>query len=510
MIRPRANPRKLEQLFQDLEDGCITGPDHQELMDRLRNSAQARDAYIEHMRFVGALHAKAEALAELGSKRGERDGSETSRLFRRALLSAAALITLALLVGSFLIPAKSPAASWVASPGCVWSVASGGLGEDRRFEPGTLLKIDSGTVQVDFSSGSKIFIEGPAKLSIRGEDDVFLPYGRVWVDAESERFVVVTKRLKVVDMGTRFGVLASLELDEEVHVAEGRVRVEPLVPSLKPMELTTGEALRANVIGRLMKTPFDSTRFQRTLPLVPPFIHWSFDELDQHGVPSNSVGIESGGITIRHLDDRTVSLSPELGTGRFGKALELSGLRHYASSSFSGIEGGLPRTVSLWVKSAQNDEKSFGTLVSWGLAESNGAKWSLGVSDGGTRLSCGWGGVWMGAAASEDGTINCFDGEWHHLAFVYTGQSDPEGVPALKFYLDGIKLETKEVTSVVPIDTDCSAKNSWPLTIGIQPFTNPQRPVYQGKIDELYVFRGVLSDSQIMGLAKDNRLLISD
>ncbi|MCB1133295.1 MAG: hypothetical protein KDN05_19395, partial [Verrucomicrobiae bacterium] len=497
-------PRRFEQLFQDLEDGCITGSDHAELMDLLRSRPEARRSYIRHMRFSSLLYAKAESIAELEGTSTVPARVRNKHPFIGATVAAAAMVALAAFIASFFVIPNRPPASVKAAPDTVWSFVRGGLDEKHRFLPGTAFSVEGGTLDVRLESGVRFIVEGPAEVSIAARNAIRMESGRVWVRADDGDFTVHTQRLDVVDLGTEFGVSSFPEIDDEVHVASGRVRVVPKHKSFSPMELAAGQAARADVVGRLRPAAYDASRFQTQLPNSPTYIHWSFDESGPLGFSSTGSGIPGAPMAVYSLDRKRVAEPVTPVPGRFGNALRLDAPDLFAQADFPGIEGNAARSVAFWIRGepAMSDKATF--LVCWGLAGGDGRKWVLATNREGSRMSVGWGGAWAQAETLAGEAF--LDGRWHHLCYVFTGRSDDNGVPELIHYLDGEPIMVRGADDGVPVDTDCGAKGSWPLTIGTQLWTTPLRPTFSGCVDELYVFRGALNPVQIRQLIVRNRL----
>lgn len=505
MSNSSVKPKQLEQLFQNLEDCQITGAEHTQLMTLLRTRADVRSAYIDHMEFAGLLHSSAEAHAELEGVEGLVQEVPTSRQLLRSLMAAAAVLLLAALALSFLRGPSIPRAGIVTGPNASWSFRSGGLDPMEGFIPGSIIALDYGTLDIQLGSGNQVVLEGPAELRVVSPDLVDLPAGRLWARAESGQLTVRTDRLKVIDLGTEFGVLASEVLGEEVHVKRGSVRVEPKHRSLDPITLASGEAVRANAIGKLRRVPFSSVGFLTDLPSVVPYQHWTFDDVPDDEFPSSGVGVESASMGVYSLD-KASEISATRVQGRFGGALDLSVPASYAKSGFAGIEGDVARTVALWIKAGPDamEYEENPTLVAWGLPTEFGTKWRLTVSKDGKSMGTVWGGAWAGGKAQKG--VSILDGEWHHLVYVFTGRHAPDGTPEVFHYLDGRSLEVRFTEVRGPVNTECTAKHSRPLTLGSQIISKPSRDTFRGKMDELYVFRGVLGVEQILSLYETNSL----
>jgi len=496
---------RLEQLIQGLEDGSLDSEQHQELMRLMRTDPDVRKEYLDYMNFISLLYSEAEAVAELEGK-GNCVGevSPQKQLLRSGLI-AAAVIALGVWIAAFVIPEPPISAGVVGGPGAVWSFVSGGIDQEtQRFIPGTSVALKTGTLDLRFSSGSQVVLEGPAELEVMGASELKVSSGRLWTRAESENFVVETRNLRVTDLGTEFGIMASENRDDEVHVGSGMVRVELLDGKNPILDLVTGEAVRISRIGRLRRVPYDSSKFQTELPSIPPFLHWSFDEIEDEQFLSKGSLLEGAPMEIFEVDQRDQPLGATSTAGRFGSALALEKDGLFARADFPGISGDLPRTVSFWVKFIQPpEEKEVNTLFSWGLASEQGTKWVMALGRG--ELSTGWGGDWAhspipNASSAVD------DGEWHHVVQVFTGATREGGQPEIIHYFDGKGLELRSAGSTIQVDTDCSSKASWPFTFGAQLFQEVKSPTFIGAVDELYVFRCALSAEQIEILYKENAL----
>lgn len=82
----------------------------------------------------------------------------------------------------------------------------------------------SGLIEVEFYSGARAVIEGPAEFVCKSDNMLSLSYGRVYarVPDYASGFTVLANGMRIVDLGTEFGVLANVDCSVELHVTKGR------------------------------------------------------------------------------------------------------------------------------------------------------------------------------------------------------------------------------------------------------------------------------------------------
>ncbi|MDA7916066.1 FecR domain-containing protein [Verrucomicrobia bacterium] len=100
------------------------------------------------------------------------------------------------------------------------------LREDHLLGAGQL-KLRSGLAQVEFLNGAMLVVEGPTEMTLIDDMNVRCSHGklRVHVPEQAHGFTVHGPDMKVVDLGTEFGYVAS-KGHAEVHVFDGEVRLE--------------------------------------------------------------------------------------------------------------------------------------------------------------------------------------------------------------------------------------------------------------------------------------------
>ena len=167
----------------------------------------------------------------------------------QSVLSAAAIIALLLVSAYFItvsVQGPGPYTAINLGPDTSAQVvhADGSLPPSELHE-GSVLTIERGTVELTLQSGVQALVEGPAQVVGEGENSLELRSGRAWFDVPSTAigFTCSTPEFEIVDLGTRFGVLAEEGQNPSVHVFSGKVRVTPIGQVELARELTTGQGL---------------------------------------------------------------------------------------------------------------------------------------------------------------------------------------------------------------------------------------------------------------------------
>ena len=155
--------------------------------------------------------------------------------------------------------------------------------------PGEIL-LESGIVAIEFYSGARVILEGPAIFELTSENSAILREGRIraLVPPQACGFSVSTRQIEVVDLGTEFGM--NIEEDghlTEVHCFDGLVDVYENNLSQK------GEVLRSLETGEAIR--IQSTKIQRMSANSMAFI--SYNELAQSFLENS---------TSRHEEWRSV------------------------------------------------------------------------------------------------------------------------------------------------------------------------------------------------------------
>jgi hypothetical protein len=243
---------RTQLLLQKYFDQILTAEEREELSTMLLASPRARDEFWELARWNALIRQWGEA--EWG--RRDAEGLALRPLpavvaapqpqpaprkvipFPRpswkvgvAAMAAAAVVALFVSVPSLLPWNRKADPIGVAvlthSADAVW--AETGLGHQRgeRLTPGWL-HLKSGAVQIEFSRGARVILEGPAEFQLLTDNSAFLGSGKVraQVPEPAHGFTVKTSSFTVVDYGTEFGCSLPLAGAPQLHVFNGLVGLQ--------------------------------------------------------------------------------------------------------------------------------------------------------------------------------------------------------------------------------------------------------------------------------------------
>ncbi len=464
-------------------------------------SARLGECSMDLDRMVDSLLVEAELIqlgeeGDLFSMHRRREG-----WWRRAgavsVFSAAAAIALAALVLSRIAaPEPEPFAEWRISPGGVVSVA-GGEGVDGELSVGSTLRVTQGCAEVTLREGVRCLVQAPGALKMEAEGRVRFEQGvaRFRVEEEARGLEVMTKDLKIVDLGTEFGIDARGHDRGEVHVMEGVVEVSARSGHRETMRVEAGAAVALGLIGRLESTLYEPERFVDELPAGIPALHFDFEPAGAEVFGAHGAIARRDRVRLPVADLELASSVP----GRQGGVLSFDG-DSYAATNWPGIGGTSPRTVAFWIR-LDNESRTRGhAILGWGDFRDEEKMSDFGIRTVGEsgRLRVVSGRRWL------EGERSIIDGRWHHV-LVMLGQHRPGKWPEVKLFIDG------EEDSLIPgvpwkkprarLDTfwtEIHSDYSQPLTLGRFVGEGPQYlPGRRGKLDDLIIAEGVITEAQV-------------
>mgnify|MGYP000061047755 FL=1 len=272
------NRRELEMHLQELFEGRLMGDDLEELQHELRTNPEAKDAYCDYAHLHNAMQLRNEGVDSLNvipmDQAIQRD---RRRSFRTAMLaSVAALIIVGVVMALFTARTPPPTLRFATSPGTELSIShqltGEGAPEGQVLEPGSRIELSRGTVELEFASGVRGIIQGPAAMTLRREDLLELDKGTAWFEVPPEAigFKLSTPEMVVTDLGTEFGIRSRPNAPDEVHVFSGKVEILNRKGVKKQLESTTGQAHMTGLVGRWQEIPLRRDYFLSELPKTQP------------------------------------------------------------------------------------------------------------------------------------------------------------------------------------------------------------------------------------------------
>jgi hypothetical protein len=126
--------------------------------------------------------------------------------------------------------------------------------------PKRRLALEAGVLQIEFFSGARVILEGPADFELVSSNEGYCRYGklRAFVPPTAQGFTIRTSELKLVDRGTEFGLQLDRGGAAEVHVFQGQVEVHT---QSSRVDLAVGDALRMPREGASQPIPADPQAF---------------------------------------------------------------------------------------------------------------------------------------------------------------------------------------------------------------------------------------------------------
>jgi hypothetical protein len=484
------NRRDLEQRVQEAFDGDDSRAD--ELRKVLLEDSDALDLWCDYALLESELKRHARGRVSLPAKRRVAAAGWW--------LAAAAAVVLSLttwLVFRGDVEA-APVATLTASPESIIRDEVGDLFPDGNLPTGTPLSILRGVVRLDLPGGRRAVIEGPAKFTLVSMDRLEISAGLSLIEGKPGKssFTVVAPGLEVSGDG-EFGIDLREDRPTDVHALAGRVELVSLVPSGETMVLEDGDAASRVAGGRWTRNYADRRNFLKELPASLPMVHLDFDRLDNNS-------LEIGGSGLGGASSVAVLHHPQgarLVPGVKGMALEMDGTGSWISTTWPGISGTAPRTVSLWCRiPADAKIQTAPPLALWGNPVTGwNRKFKFALfrhPDGRTTLRGSFG------ERRANGLTNLADGRWHHLAMVYRG-NDEKGDARMEFYIDGGRELSMIWGDKDEIATETRGDASLDLSIGRYELAERGRnPFLKATIDELKIHAGALEPHEIRALVE--------
>lgn len=227
----------------------LSASEAEELSQLLVRDADARRQFWEQSAVHGLLP-EATQLEWLGTAAPEPERNVVRVAGRRwavPLAAAAALVLLAVVWrgNQSGVSASNGVAVLARVAGAQWANAPDERAAGAVLSPGTL-RLKSGAVMVEFYSGARVVLEGPAELELVSAKAAFLRSGKLsaHVPPPARGFTVGSPAARVVDLGTEFGLSVTDAATADVHVFTGKVEVTATNAGTKMQSLNGGDSAR--------------------------------------------------------------------------------------------------------------------------------------------------------------------------------------------------------------------------------------------------------------------------
>jgi hypothetical protein len=261
--------RRLQKDIRELSlkalDGQLSDDEQARLNSLVESEDDACRLLLQYSMLDADLifHARSEA-AGVHPAGVERVGSDARQRNRAGGMAALFALAAAVLVAVWLgnrpanVPQPAnpllaqrqpqPIASLTLAPNAVFQGRELAVGE--AFLEGEELTLLEGEAHVSMSSGADFILKSPGSLRFVSAKHVRLLRGVMTAQVAEwgTGFTVDTETMRVIDLGTRFAIDASMG-EVEAHVLQGQIRVQPLkttVDGRRSVLLSKGEALRVD------------------------------------------------------------------------------------------------------------------------------------------------------------------------------------------------------------------------------------------------------------------------
>ncbi len=267
---------ELASLLFDWEAGTLDDQGIERVRDLLRGDEDARAFFIQHQALSSALSLEADAkiappATEVPSKKstGPTYGFGFWAAAATALLFCGLAGRLAYLEFSDSNTASvATSQQEVTSSGIALVTNLVGVEFDSQddvleigeaLSPGRL-SIKSGFAQIEFFCGATLIVEGPAEIDLKSSSLARVASGRLraQVPPAARGFSIEVDDMKVVDLGTEFGLSVSSD-GADIQVFDGEVEVHS--PEKDKRLLTAGQAVTRNSAGEFSSGEVTPDRF---------------------------------------------------------------------------------------------------------------------------------------------------------------------------------------------------------------------------------------------------------
>ncbi len=513
--------QRLARLLDRYVDESLTAEEREEFEQILLGSEEARRMFWEHTRFHALLREFGERswgaqLAASPALRPEGILLRLRRYFRAAYdshlgwaLATAMAVLIMARVWFWTRPAIEPTTSAIAvltqAVDAEWAEGGDQRNIGSSLAPGWL-KLKSGMAQVEFISGARVILEGPAEFQLISPMEAFCQSGKLTAEVPppAHGFKVRSPGATVVDLGTAFGLNVQKSGEALVQVLRGEVEVHHSAGA--PRGLVEGQGLHVGPdgtvedIGDAPDVGFPSSELlaQRAalgwqkrrdawMAATQKFsadpslaIHYTFEETSSwsrllHNSAKNAPPETDGSIVGCRWSE---------GHWPGKRALEFHGVTDRVRFNLPGKYEAI--TMASWVRIDSLDLELNGLMMCEGW-RAGALHWQF-TRKGMVRLGVNRSGDFDTSSLITPDRF----GQWVHLAVVCDRVSG-----RVEHYIDGQRVSSGQMSLDVPLQLGNAELGSW--SPGGK---HDQRPIRNlvGGMDEFYLFTRALNEQEIRDL----------
>ncbi|MBA4190644.1 MAG: hypothetical protein C0467_21875 [Planctomycetaceae bacterium] len=515
---PMAEP---QPSFDELLDCYLTGTLSQDQAVRLLSLLESHPDLGSELLDQFTLDAKMRDLAgqdlQVAPPREVTEKASTIRPARKlpwvvaALAIAAAIVVLTVRIsGPTISPVPTPSgeesttvavAVLTRTVGAEWAEPQNVLVVGAALEPGWL-KLTAGLAEVEFFSGARVVLQGPAEFRLLSSNEAFCKTGRLTaeVPTHASGFRIGTPQGSLIDRGTAFGLSVSTA-GAEVHVFQGKVELHRTAGQ---HDLTTGQAVAVAHGGVDRRLPADPTGFVTRPDLdrrendatAQQREKWGTSARAWNADPALLVRFDFEGPSAARTLRNAASNGSPVGSGTVvgceradghwpGKgALEFGRVGDRVRLAVPGELQSLSLLTRVRVGGL---DRRYNSLLMSDAFDPGAVHWQV-LSDGRVRL-----GIAAKPHHTDYDSPQVFTpnrlGQWVHLAVVYDAINR-----RVTHYADGVPLHRQSLTFDVALRPGRAELGNW--TSGTRSDRVPIRH-FSGRMDEFAAFSRPLSDDEV-------------
>lgn len=478
-----------DTLIQRYLEGSLTQAQAGQLHRLLEAQPELGEKLLQHLEMDAMLRAiqpQYVATTQLVALPNKRRFSSTS--FAAMAACIALLVTwIVLLSPKATMQATSPPVA-IFKQGLNLEWESPALTPGAPLSPG-LLKWKSGIVQIEFSQGARVAIQGPAEFQLVSSNEANCELGKLsaQVPPQAVGFRINTPKGSIVDLGTEFGLAINSD-SSEVHVFKGEVELRKDHKRVESLRKGEGMSFAAEPIP-LTADPSKFAALSKINGLEDPSdpslkIHFSFDEDPTTQALHNQGTLDENG--------RIEGTSRTTGNGQGKAALEIRSAGDHVRLGVPGEIKALTLAATVRIDDLNPRFNSLLMSDGWG---NNKVHWQI-LNSGKIRFAVGM---------PKDKRIGLqFDtpthftserlGKWIQLAVVF----DPDA-KEVRHYADGVLLTRLPMEGDARLEIGNAELGNWNKLKN----TSEIGPIHlNGAMDEFKLWDRALTDTEVQALAE--------